>query len=208
MASVNNRDFDTAEKASSLVVRETADTAESGKRSRTRVFGDDTVGSTATRRKGTVWVDLILLFVLVAVIVGGVLGYRAVKRAYSPVWEERRVVFVVEFPRIDAEILPEYWHVDAPMYTSDKVDDTPLGYLMENPCVTATDVIDGRTYKSLRLVMHSTVRYREGQGYYCGDTPILAGLSGTLRVDGVSGNGVITAVYEAAEYAALEPAGS
>ena len=215
MASVNDRDFGTAAKASVLTARETADAAEGSKRNRSRVFGDDTAsGSSVGRRGWSLWADLILLVVLVAVVVGGVLGYRALKNIYAPAWEERKVVFVVEFTRIDEEILPDFWHADAPLYTSDKADASPIGYLMSNPTVSSlpTDPEDGRVYKTVRLTLHSTVRYREGQGYYCGETPILAGLSGDLRIDGISGKGMITAVYEADEYTALtdaqKPAGS
>lgn len=217
MASVNDRDFGTAAKASALTARETADAAEGGKRTRSRALGDDAApGSSSGRRGGAIWADIVLLVVLIAVVIGGVLGYRAVKNAYAPAWEERKVVFVVEFACIDAEIIPDFWHADAPLYTSDKADALPIGYLMSSPDViplpTDPEESDGRICKTVRLTLHSTVSYREGQGYYCGETPILAGLSGELRIDGISGTGMITAVYEADEYAALtdtqEAAGS
>ena len=205
MASVNDRDFGTAKKASVLTARETADAAEGSKRTRNRVFGDDaTVGSPSGRRGGAVWVDLILLVVLVAVVVGGVLGYRAVKNAYAPAWEEKEIVFVVELSAIDEAILPDYWHAEAPLYTSNATDAAPLGYLMDRPEILPTSATaeDGRVCKTVRLALHNKVSYREGQGYFCGNTRILAGLSGDLRIDGISGVGMITAVYEVDEYVA------
>ena len=202
MASVNDRDFGTATKASALIARETTDTAEGSKRTRNRTFGDDTATSPSTsRRRGSFWADLVLLVLLIAVIVGGVLGYRAVKNAYAPAWDKRNVVFVVEISGVDAAILPEFWHAEAPLYASDKTDAMPIGYLMDTPYVFADAENDGRV--TVRLLMHSEARYRNGKGYYCGETPILAGLSGDLRVDGVSGNGMIMMVLEADEYAAL-----
>ncbi len=202
MASVNDRDI----KASALNAKKVSDTAESGKRGRNRAFGgeESVVGSSSGRRKSTIWVDIVLFVVLVGVIVGGVIGYRAVKNAYAPEWDEREIVFVVEMSSVDAEIVPSYWHADAPMYVSTDADAEPIGYLMKGPDIFpstgASD--DGRTYKTVRLTLRGTAAYREGQGYYCGNTPILAGLSGNVRVDGISGTGLVVAVYEVDEYAA------
>ena len=201
MASVNDRDLETAVKASALTARETADSADGGKHARNRAFGDDTAAGSPVRRGRSIWVDVVLLVVLVGVIVGGVLGYRAAKNAYAPAWDERDIVFVVEFSRIDPSILPEFWHAEAPLYVSDKTGTTPIGYLMYSPYISADAENEG--YVTVRVIMHAEARYRKGKGYYCGETPILAGLSGDLRVDGISGNGMILAVYEAEEYAAI-----
>ena len=201
MASVNDRDLEPAVKASALTERETADSADSGKRTRNHVLGDDTAAGSPVRRGRSIWVDVVLLVVLVGVIVGGVLGYRAAKNAYAPAWDERDIVFVVEFSCIDPAILPEFWHAEAPLYASDMADATPIGYLMYSPRISADAKNDGHV--TVRMVLHAEARYRKGKGYYCGDMPILAGLSGDLRVDGISGNGMILEVYEADEYAAI-----
>lgn len=202
MASVNDPRFGMDNKASSLVARQTIDTADKGKRARNRAFdADDTPHSTASRRKGSIWVDLILLVVLAAVIVGGVMGYRAVKRVYAPEWEERDIVFVIDVSHVNASILPDFWHAEAPLYVSDEADATPIGYLMDSPYVMADSSESG--YVTVRLLLHGKARYRKGEGYYCGNTPILAGLSGDVRVDGIAGNGTIMVIYEADEFESL-----
>lgn len=200
MASLNDRDLETSVKASALTARETEISADGSKR-RNHVLGDDTAACSSARRGRSIWVDVVLLVVLVAVIAGGVLGYRVVKNVYAPAWSERDIVFVVEISHVDPAILPEYWHADAPMYVSDKTDATPIGYLMYSPYIFAD--VENSGYVTVRLIMHAEARYRKSKGYYRGETPILAGLSGNLRVDGISGNGMITAVYEADEYATL-----
>ena len=202
MASVNDPRFGMDNKASSLTARRTTDTADKGKRARNRTLGvEDIPHSTDSRRKGSVWVDLILLVVLATVIVGGVMGYRTLKRVYAPEWEERDIVFVMDVSHVNASILPDFWHAEAPLYVSDSVDAAPVGYLMDSPYVMDDASEDG--YVTVRLLLHGKARYRKGEGYYCGNTPILAGLSGDVRVDGVSGNGMIMMVLEADEYAAL-----
>lgn len=201
MASVNDRDLETTVKASALTARETVDSADGSKHPRNHVLGDDAAAGSSGRRGRAIWVDIVLLVVLLAVIVGGALGYRAVKNVYAPAWSERNIVFVVEIPHVDPTIVPNYWHAEAPMYVSDKIDAAPIGYLMYSPYIL-TDV-ENSGYVTVRLIMHVEARYRKGKGYYCGETPILAGLSADFRVDGISGNGMITAVYEADEYAVL-----
>ncbi len=206
MASANEYKFGVSGKASGLIERDIADTADGGaKNTHGRTWGGDGVLETpAMRRKRALWVDIVLLLLLAAILVGGILGYRAVKRAYAPRWETREIVFVVEFPQLDAEILPtpdeDYWHLYAPLYTE---GDELLGYLIEAPhytAVPADGTADGRTYKTVRMTLQTAAQYRVGEGYYCGEVHILAGLSGKLRIDGVSGRGQIIEVCEKDEY--------
>ncbi len=223
MASVNeheSRDNRRLGKASSLTERETADASSTGKRTSARTFGegDASTGTGKKRRRGVIIIDILLIVLLCGGIVGGVFGYRALKAAYTPVWEEREMIYCVELLCVDAEALPPYWNVHAPAYASDAADAAPIGYLVDVSHMTTlpgssskidfsgsaeTGTASEPTYKSVGLVLRTTARYRAGEGYLCGDFSLLAGVSFDIRVDGISTPCMITSVYEEEEYNAL-----
>ncbi len=195
-------------KASGLSPREAAPDAGT---SRSRVRGHRTASDAKdSRRRTAIWVDLLLILLLVGIVAGCIFGYRAFKSAYVPEWEDRNVIYVVEFAALDAEILPTYWNLDAPLYINDGEHPTPIGYLVEVPYI-ATLPADPEApsevvYKTMRFVLRAPATYREGKGYFCGDTPLLAGSTWDLRLDGIAASGTVLSVMEAEEYESMKAA--
>ncbi len=160
-----------------------------------------------TRRRTRVWVDILLLLLLIAAITGGVFGYRLLQRIYAPKGEDREVILTVELARVDAEILPKYWVINGTVLLTDREGNVGGGTLYTPPIAyesvtDATVPSENTTYKAFTIGVRATAFYREGRGYFLGDVPLLAGESYAIRLNGISTECMITAVYESAEYEA------
>ncbi len=192
-------------KASSLTAGDTPAAPPTGRRTRSRSFGDgEAVPGASGRRRGVIFTDILLIVLICGMVVGGFFGYRVLQKIYVPEQQDCEVILLVEIPRLDAEAVPPYWNANAPVYISDAVGNEPIARLSD-----VTSIVKHPTdsnYRTVRLVLRATAQYREGEGYFCGNTQLLAGAVYELRVDGVSASSMITAVYPTAEYEALRAA--
>ncbi len=147
-------------------------------------------------------VDLVLLLVLVGVVVGGWLGYRAVKSAYAPDWQSRQVSFSVEIKNIDYDradqLLPSLAGHD--LWYSAHVSGDRLGVVKDVRAVPSVTE-DGRETMTLYLTVETTVAYRAGVGYYVGTTRILAGETGVFRAQGMTAEGMVVSLTDLTEAA-------
>ncbi len=169
----------------------------------------------AGRRGNALWVDILLLVLVIGILIGGWFGYRALRDDYAPDWEERDILILVEITGADTAVFPapEYLKGTS-VYVSDRIGAPAIGIvesatLSEVQPVTDATSTSSATIPVLTLHITTTARYREGQGYVAGDTPVLAGMSMTFRtggstpVDGTltaaAAEGTIIAIYETAE---------
>jgi hypothetical protein len=160
------------------------------------------------RREKRLWVsllvDLILLILLAGLIVGGIFGYRAVRDLYAPVWEVRDVVFGVKMENIPPEMVEydaqkgKYYIVGGSIWSSDATDADLLGTVTDIRTALISTETDGReeTVLTLYLQVHASAYYREGKGYRMGETMLLAGSSGTYRLEGLTAEGTIIFMHE------------
>ncbi len=206
MASVHEHDphRDRPTKASGLTARDEmgAPTRDRHTHGRPSGSGDVSTG-THRRRVGVIVVDMLLVVLFCGAIVGGFFGYRAFRNAYAPKEEMRETVLLVELSCLDVEAVPDYWNADAPMYVSDEVGAEPIAYLSDVPYIKTLppdpEHPDAPLQKTVHLLLHTTAEYREGEGYFVGDTALYAGMVYDVRVDGVSTSAMILSVMPAEE---------
>ena len=155
------------------------------------------------RRNKRLWVsllvDIILLVLVVGLIVGGIFGYRAVRELYAPVWEVRDVVFGVQMENIPPELVRldsegQYAIVDNPIWSSELTDADMLGTVKDLRTVLVTT--EERNTVTLYLKVEASAYYREGKGYRMGETLLLAGSTGTYRLEGLAAEGTIIFMHE------------
>ena len=161
------------------------------------------------RRGRRLWVallvDVILLLLVVGLVVGGVFAYRALRNLYAPVWEMRDVVFGVRIEnlppdRVQALYNPstgQYSVVGNPIWSSELTDADMLGTVTGISTVMISTE-DGNTV-TLYLEVKAKAYYREGKGYRMGETLLLAGSTGTYRLEGLAAEGMITYMREASD---------
>ena len=141
-------------------------------------------------------VDTVLLLIIAALAVGGVWGYRALKEVYAPVWDETTVEFCIRIGGVDvASIYDEegrslfdqcdVWH-------SDHAQGELWGTVVD---VDAPPEENGHT-ATLYLTVRSAALYRAGEGYYIGETHLLAGMKSTFRVRGIMAEGEVISLRE------------
>lgn len=146
------------------------------------------------RGKRRVWVsvlvDVILLLVLAGLIVGGYFGYRAISRIYAPEWEQREVIFRVQFNDVDPAILEaQYQSLNgSQLWSSEHTDADLLG--------TVVGVSEYEAGEPLEITVKAKAYYREGQGYRMGSTMLLAGSEGVYRMNGLTAEGTIISMHE------------
>lgn len=148
-------------------------------------------------------VDMILILVLAGLLVGGIFGYRAARDVYAPVWETRDVVFCIRLDGIDSRfVLDENGSyrsfLGESVWSSNSTNADHLGTVSDTRVVQTT-YDDGADRITLYMTVTATARYRAGQGYYLGDTRLLAGIEGHFRLPGLSWDGVIISLCEASE---------
>lgn len=146
------------------------------------------------RGKRRVWVsvlvDIILLLVLAGLIVGGYFGYRAISRIYAPEWEQREVIFRVQFDDVDPAILEAQYDSlsGSQLWSSEHTDADLLGTVVE-----VSEYVAG---EPLEITVKAKAYYREGQGYRMGSTMLLAGSEGVYRMQGLTAEGTIISMHE------------
>ena len=145
-------------------------------------------------------VDLLLLVILVSAGLGAWFGYRAAKAAYAPTWEVRDVEFCVEISNIDYDrsenLLPAL--KGHGLWFTAEVDGQYLG------TVSGVDVVptlteDGKEVMTLYLTVKTQANYRKGQGYFVGNTRLLAGETEVFRAEGIVAEGTIVSLTDAKE---------
>lgn len=157
-----------------------------------------------SKKRGLFWrgfaVDMVLILLIVGVGVGVWMGYRAVKNAYEPAWETRWVEYSVEIRNIDYDradqLLPAL--SDHGLWRGNQADGDYLGEVRDVralPSVTE----DGRETMTLYLTVAAETKYLRGEGYFMGDTRLLAGISGIFRAEGLLAEGTIVSLREMAE---------
>ncbi len=164
--------------------------------------GKDTLQGQSARngkRRSFLVVDLILVVLIAGVIIGGLFGYRALKNAYAPKWEENVTVYlVVEFVHLDSKT-DLAGKVDSSLYLSVSVDATAVGemteVLNEGPMpAPQKDTAAQNVYG--RVAVKCRARYRAGEGYYVGNEQLLAGRTGVFRLGAYEAEGSILIVTE------------
>ena len=161
----------------------------------------------ATQGKN-LWVSLGVDILLLALVIGlgfaVVHGYRALRDIYAPEWEVREVVFRVKMENIPPDMV-RYDETKGtlaiegrPMWSSDQTDADMLGTVESVRTATVT-AEGGETVLTMYLDVRANAYYRKGKGYRMGETMLLAGSTGTYRLAGMSAEGMIISVSEAAE---------
>lgn len=145
-------------------------------------------------------VDLLVLLVLAGVIVGAWFGYGALQKLYTPVWETRQVEFCVEIGNIDYDradqLLPTL--TDRQLWSSDHVEGECLGIVSDVRAVPSVTE-DNREIMTLYLTVTTQAKYRKGEGYFVGDTRLLAGETGIFRAESLSAEGMVVSVQDVTE---------
>lgn len=190
------------EKASGLYegVQSRSSTHTEGEKKRARADRKADRGDGLGGRKNNVWrrwiVDIVLLLAIAGLIVGAVFGYRALKRVYAPQWEERNVEFCIRIRGVDVgSIYDENGHSlfeGCTVWHTDRLDGESLGQVVE---VEAPPEESGHT-ATLYLTVRGTALYREGEGYYVGETRLLAGVESSFRVQGMTSVGDVIFLRE------------
>ena len=190
------------QKLSGLTKRNTVETEGKGRESKKRN------PAALTRRGKRLWVsilvDLLLLALVAGLAAGGVLGYRALREMYAPEWEIREVIFRVKMENIP----PEMVRLDEeqgdlaikgqPIWSSERNDADMLGTVRDVRTATVVSE-EGEITLNVYLDVTANAYYREGKGYRMGETMLLAGSTGVYRLAGLSAEGMIISVREAAE---------
>ena len=147
-------------------------------------------------RARAILVDVIILLLLVGLALGIRTGYHALKNLYSPVWETRTVEFCVEMQGVDMDLVYDEkgnaTFMDSGVWYTDQADGDLLGTVVK---VDSEREEHGDTVTLYRTVT-AEAKYRQGEGYYMGETPLLAGMQGQFRVTGMMGEGTVISLHE------------
>ena len=188
-----------SEKASGLGIEETAGACRRPEQRR----GGRRRGKGREVRWTTVGLDILLILLVVGVAVGGYFTYRAIKKAYQPVYETRKIEFEIALVNVDrgmAETLQNNLQGDDIWYT-DRTDGVRLGRIdeirvaesstspYENNGITAEKV-------DVYLLVRADAQFRAGKGYYVSDVRILTGESSVFRVKGLVSEGYFVSVVD------------
>ena len=170
-------------------------------------------GKGGLRRPGnrgwvTLVVDLILLAVVIGLVIGGIFAYRAIREMYAPTWETREVVFCVEITGIDPAMV-KYGQdgrptmTGHPLWSSDRTDADCLGTVTDVRTVLVSGE-DGANTLTLYLTVEASAHYREGKGYRMGVTTLLAGMEGSFRAEGMVAEGTVISMHEKSDETVTE----
>ena len=153
-------------------------------------------------------VDLILLAVVIGLVIGGIFAYRAIREMYAPTWETREVVFCVEITGIDPAMV-KYGQdgrptmTGHPLWSSDRTDADCLGTVTDVRTVLVSGE-DGANTLTLYLTVEASAHYREGKGYRMGVTTLLAGMEGSFRAEGMVAEGTVISMHEKSDETVTE----
>lgn len=156
----------------------------------------------------TLVVDLILLAVVIGLVIGGIFAYRAIREMYAPTWETREVVFCVEITGIDPAMV-KYGQdgrptmTGHPLWSSDRTDADCLGTVTDVRTVLVSGE-DGANTLTLYLTVEASAHYREGKGYRMGVTTLLAGMEGSFRAEGMVAEGTVISMHEKSDETVTE----
>ena len=164
--------------------------------------------SMLTPRGRRLWVTLLVDFLLLALVAGltiaGVYGYRVLREMYAPEWEVREVVFRVKMENVPPDMVRydeaqgKIAIVGNPIWSSEMIDADMLG-TVEDIRTATVSLENGETVLTMYLDVRANAYYRKGKGYRMGETMLLAGSTGTYRLEGLAAEGIIISVREAAE---------
>jgi hypothetical protein len=166
----------------------------------TRLRGTPSLTKQGNRLWVSLLVDVVLLAIVSALVVGCVFGYRALRELYAPTWETRNVVFTVKMENIPPEMVRydqkkgQYTIKDNPIWSSDQTNADQLGTVTE----VRTVLVSGGAVNTVTLYLEVEAKayYREGKGYRMGETMLLAGSTGTYRLEGLTADGIIISMHE------------
>lgn len=204
-------------KASSLPDSAALASPRSGQAAR-RGGGKESLNPRRTGRRGGSWiVDIILIVLLAGVITGAWFGYRALKAYFSPAWQERDVMFIVELPGVDPALLTynddgQLSLVGKDIWSSDRTDADRLGRVASAETLPDERYLNSETGRegetddvpvTLYVTVSAKANYRPAEGYWMGGTRLLAGSRGTFRLEGLVASGEILTLDEAADFRPL-----
>ena len=91
----------------------------------------------------------------------------------------------------------QYTIMDNPIWSSDLTNADQLGTVVDvRTVLVSTGAVNTVT---LYLEVEAKAYYREGKGYRMGETMLLAGTTGTYRLQGLTADGIIISMHEKAE---------
>ena len=202
----NGNDSDDRDRKLSGFSKRTADQPEAGStaaRSDKKSRGRATFARREKRMWVTLVVDILLLVLIAGLVVGGIFGYRAVRELYAPTWEVRDVVFGVKLENIPPEMVKydqdkgQYTIVGNPIWSSERTDADMLGTVTDVSTVLVST--DENNTVTLYLKVEAQAYYRAGKGYRMGETLLLAGSTGTYRLEGLTAEGMMIFMHEASD---------
>ncbi len=205
MATQDDRRRVGGEKASALKAGDGISRSDNRPQGRSRRHSDrEMQGEIAVGRRSfslrALVADLVLLVLLVAIGIGAIFGYRALKAIYDPEWETRQVEFSVKIVNVDEKTVNTFIYDEdgnnlfenSELYHTDRVDGNCLGIVkevkVEPGATTDTFILD--------ITVVTEASYRTGEGYYVHDTQLLAGTVDQYRVHGMTFEGIVTAMHE------------
>ena len=154
----------------------------------------------------TVVVDILLILLVVGVAVGGYFTYRAIKNAYQPTYETRKIEFEIALVDVDRTLAEELqvglqgddiWYTDrtdgACLGRIDEIRVTESAASLNNSNGISPDKVD------IYLLVRADAQFRAGKGYYVSDVRILSGESGVFRVKGLVSEGYFVSLTDTAK---------
>ena len=188
-----------SEKASGLGVEEGVGARRRAEQKR----GEHRRGNGRELRGTAVVVDILLILLVAAVVVGGYFTYRAIKKAYQPTYETRKIemeIALVDVDRTLAEELRIGMQGDDIWYT-DRTDGVCLGRIDEVRVAESASSLNNSNGISpdkvdIYLLVRADAQLRTGKGYYVSDVRILAGESSVFRVKGLVSEGYFVSVVD------------
>lgn len=157
------------------------------------------------RRGNGLIVDAILILIVAGIVVGAWFGYRALKANFAPAWQEKDVLFTVEIPAVDPNILVygddgQLTLVNKDLWSSDRTDADRLGLVVSADTVALDEE---STTVTLYVTVSARAKYRPGDGYWMGGTRLLAGNRAIFRLEGLVAPGQILTLDEADHFRPL-----
>ena len=168
--------------------------------------GEQHRGKVRGNRWSTFVLDILLILLVVGIAVGGYFTYRAIKQAYRPTYETRKLEFEIALTDVDRELAEELrdgLQGDDIWYT-DRTDGTRLGRIDEGHVAESASSIKNNGGISpdkvdIYLLVRANAQFREGKGYYVSDIRILSGDFGVFRVKGLVSEGYFVSVVDTAK---------